>query len=136
MTQTNENVMPIMTTGRRKSSIARVKVLNGTGKILVNKKTIDNYFGGLGRHKRDALRPMEIFPSANKYDFLISVYGGGFTGQSGAIKHGIARAILKVDPKTKSNLKKEGFLTRDPRAVERKKPGKPKARKRFQFSKR
>jgi small subunit ribosomal protein S9 len=131
-----QNNSQFIATGRRKTSVARVRVKDGTGRVAVNGKTLDEYFGGLGRHKKEALKPIEIFASANKYDFAISVYGGGQTGQSGAIRHALARVLIKIDPGMKPNLKKEGLLTRDPRMVERKKPGRPKARKRFQFSKR
>jgi small subunit ribosomal protein S9 len=127
---------PITATGRRKNAVASVKLVAGTGKILVNDKTLDDYFGGLSRHKKDALRAIEMYPSANSYDFIISTHGGGVTGQTGAIKLGIARALIKADPKARPGFKKEGLMTRDPRMVERKKPGRPKARKRFQFSKR
>jgi small subunit ribosomal protein S9 len=126
----------IMATGRRKNAIARVRVVSGNGKLTVNSKTFDEYFGGLLRDKASAMKPVTLFPSANGYDFVIDVMGGGMTGQSGAIRHGLARAIVKLDPNTKAAMKKEGLLTRDPRMVERKKPGRPKARKRFQFSKR
>lgn len=125
-----------MGTGRRKNASARVVIVEGSGKVIVNEKTIDEYFGGLARHKKQALRPIEIFTSAGSYDYYINVNGGGVTGQSGAIRHGLARAILKLSPAMKQNLKKEGLLTRDDRMVERKKPGRPKARRRFQFSKR
>lgn len=130
------HAMIIQATGRRKTSVARITVSQGDGKVLINGDNIDNYFRGLERHKIMALYPLKLFPSSNGYDFNIDVKGGGFTGQAGAIRHGIARAIIKIDPNLKHNLKKEGLLTRDPRMVERKKPGKPKARKRFQFSKR
>ena len=135
MNQTT-NTFPVQATGRRKTSIAQVRVTEGSGAILINDRTLDVYFGGLGRHKKDAVRPLELFPSAKGYDFTIDVRGGGVAGQAGAIRHGLARALVKVDPTLKAGMKKEGFLTRDPRMVERKKSGMPKARKRFQFSKR
>jgi len=135
MVQNTEN-LPIWGTGRRKNSVARVRLFPGSGKISVNEKTIDDFFGGLERHKKIALRPVEIFPGANGFDVNIIVTGGGVTGQAGAISHGLARAILKAEPSLKANIRKEGLLTRDPRMVERKKSGRPKARKRFQFSKR
>lgn len=97
---------------------------------------MEDYFGGLGRHKKLALKPLTLFPSYKDYDFDIIVNGGGITGQAGAISHCLARAIIKTDPALRPSLKKEGLLTRDPRMVERKKSGQPKARKRFQFSKR
>ncbi|MDR2666339.1 MAG: 30S ribosomal protein S9 [Endomicrobium sp.] len=125
-----------MTAGRRKNAVARVKVSEGDGKILVNGKTLDEYFGGLERLKKIVLKPFNIWENVKNYDFYVSVNGGGVSGQAGAICHGLARTILKLDELSKSVLKKEGLLTRDPRMVERKKPGRPKARKRFQFSKR
>ena len=134
MTQTAN--FPQMATGRRKNAIARVKVLPGTGKVLVNNRTIDEYFGGLGRLKREAIRPLDMSKEALSYDYFIDLMGGGIAGQSGAIRHGLSRAIVKFDPASRGVIKKEGLLTRDSRMVERKKPGRPKARKRFQFSKR
>ncbi|MCX5782546.1 MAG: 30S ribosomal protein S9 [Elusimicrobia bacterium] len=126
----------IQATGRRKNASARVKILEGTGKIIVNNKSIDDFFSGLERHKKEALRPVLLFPSANSHDIYVNVRGGGITGQAGAISLGIARAFLKMDPSLKQNLRKENLLTRDSRMVERKKPGRPKARKRFQYGKR
>ncbi|MFC1501116.1 30S ribosomal protein S9 [Elusimicrobiota bacterium] len=126
----------IQGTGRRKNAVARVEMHEGTGKVFINRKTIDDYFGGLDRQKKQALKPITLLSSGNGYDFFVNVSGGGITGQAGAISHGIARAILKSDPSLKQNLRKEGLLTRDSRMVERKKPGRPKARKRFQYSKR
>lgn len=123
-------------TGRRKNASARVIIVEGSGKVIVNEKSLDEYFGGLERHKKQAIKPIEIFASGSSYDYYVNVTGGGVTGQSGAIRHGIARALLKLNPALKQNLKKEGLLTRDDRMVERKKPGRPKARRRFQFSKR
>ncbi|MCB4791412.1 MAG: 30S ribosomal protein S9 [Elusimicrobia bacterium] len=136
MSQNNTDIQTVMATGRRKTSIARVKVTSGQGKIMVNNRTLDEYFGGLSKTKKNALKPIEMSPSANSYNFSITVTGGGYTGQAGAISHALTRVLIKLDPKLKANLKKEGLLTRDPRMVERKKPGRPKARKRFQFSKR
>lgn len=126
----------LFATGRRKNAAARVKVIAGSGKILVKGKTIDEFFGGLNRLKKHAIEPLEKYPTANSYDYIIDTFGGGVTGQSGSIRLGLARAIIAMDPNMKPAMKKEGFLTRDPRMVERKKPGMPKARKRFQFSKR
>lgn len=122
-------------TGRRKRSIARVWLKPGTGNILVNHKPLDSYF------PRETLRmiirqPLEIAGVVNKYDIYALVEGGGLSGQAGALRHGIARALVKLDSDIKPRLKKEGLLTRDPREVERKKYGQKKARKRFQFSKR
>jgi small subunit ribosomal protein S9 len=122
-------------TGRRKSSIAQVQLIPGTGKITVNQKTVDNYF------PRETLRmiirqPIELVGATGKHDITVRVVGGGPTGQAGAIRHGISRALTKMDADLRTRLKKEGFLTRDPREKERKKYGLKGARKRFQFSKR
>ncbi|MDD5020833.1 MAG: 30S ribosomal protein S9 [Endomicrobiaceae bacterium] len=125
-----------LTVGRRKNAVARVMASKGSGKIVVNDKSIDEYFSGLERHKKIALKPFEFWPGMKDFDYYINVNGGGITGQAGAVSHSIARTILELDPTLKETLKKEGLLTRDSRMVERKKPGRPKARKRFQFSKR
>lgn len=122
-------------TGRRKSSIARVSIAPGNGKIIVNEKPVDTYF------PRETLRmiirqPIELAGITGKFDISASVKGGGLSGQAGAVRHGIARAIVNMDSDLRSRLKKEGFLTRDPREKERKKYGQKGARKRFQFSKR
>jgi len=122
-------------TGRRKRSVARVILVPGTGKITVNEKSIEEYF------PRETLRmllyqPFHVAGVTGKYDAIVTVNGGGLSGQAGAIRHGIARALVSLNPDLKPKLKKEGLLTRDPREVERKKYGQPKARKRFQFSKR
>lgn len=126
---------PIWATGRRKTSVARVQMLPGTGRLTVNEKSLDDYFTGHVRAKSVAASPLQVFRNTN-YDFHISVQGGGVTGQAGAIKLGLARAIVEINPSQKSALHKEGMMTRDPRMVERKKPGQPKARRRFQHSKR
>ena len=137
MDQTNSTQTTVFQgTGRRKTSTARVRILAGSGKFMVNEKSLDDFFGGLERHKKTAVKPIEFLPANTNYDFNITVEGGGITGQAGAIRHGLANAILKIDASLKSTLRKEGLLTRDSRMVERKKPGRPKARKRFQFSKR
>ena len=122
-------------TGRRKKSIAKVWVSNGTGNITINKKNIEDYF------KDKALRmiinqPLEVAKKSDSVDLKITVLGGGLSGQAGAIKHGLSRALTLIDPNTKDSLKKNGFLTRDSRTVERKKYGRQKARRSFQFSKR
>jgi small subunit ribosomal protein S9 len=135
MNQNNSNEL-IWGTGRRKNAIARVRMIAGEGRIAVNEKSIDEYFAGLDRLKQQALKPTTIFPSFKNYDFDVIVTGGGITGQAGAISLSLARAFVKVDPAMKQAMRKEGLLTRDPRMVERKKSGQPKARKRFQFSKR
>ena len=122
-------------TGRRKSSIARVYLVPGNGKITINKKDMDQYFG-LETLKIIVRQPLEATNTLDKYDVLVNVRGGGFTGQAGAIRHGIARALLNVDADFRPTLKKAGFLTRDPRMKERKKPGLKAARRAPQFSKR
>jgi len=122
-------------TGRRKKSIARVRLVPGEGKITINKRDIDNYFG-LGTLKIIVNQPLTLTATKDRFDVLVNVNGGGFTGQAGAIRHGISRALLKADETLRPELKKAGFLTRDPRMTERKKPGLKKARKASQFSKR
>ena len=122
-------------TGRRKSSIARVYLVPGTGKVTINKRDMDEYFG-LETLKLIVRQPLEATSTADKYDVLVNVRGGGFTGQAGAIRHGISRALLQVDAEYRPTLKKAGFLTRDPRMKERKKPGLKAARRAPQFSKR
>lgn len=122
-------------TGRRKESTARVWLTPGDGKITVNKRPIDNYFG------REVLKmicrqPLDLVEQTGKLDLTINVSGGGLSGQSGAILHGITRALIEMDGELRPKLKKAGFVTRDSRKVERKKYGRPGARKRFQFSKR
>ena len=123
-------------TGRRKSSIARVRLLPGTGRIVVNKKDLEDYFG-LEVLKNEVKRPFEITGTTGKYDVIALVNGGGTTGQAGALRHGISRALSEVDAEAnRQTLKAAGFLTRDPRMKERKKYGLKKARRASQFSKR
>ncbi len=122
-------------TGRRKRSIAKVWLKKGTGKIFVNGKNYEDYFS-TANHKMKILRPFEIINQVTEYDVKSKVVGGGHTGQAGALVHGIARALLKFDENFKSTLRKEKLTTRDSRSVERKKPGKAKARRSYQFSKR
>lgn len=122
-------------TGRRKSSVARVRLVPGTGKITINKRDIDDYFG-LETLKVVVRQPLDATKTLGKFDVLINVNGGGFTGQAGAIRHGIARALLEVDDEFRPVLKSAGYLTRDPRMKERKKPGLKAARRAPQFSKR
>ena len=122
-------------TGRRKSSIARVYIKEGTGKIVINKKDITEYFPS-SILQYVVKQPLSTLDAVEKYDIKANLVGGGFTGQSQALRLAIARALVKINPEDKSALRKEGFMTRDPRVVERKKPGRPKARRRFQFSKR
>ena len=122
-------------TGRRKTSIAKVWLKKGTGKIYVNGKDFNDYFSR-DSHKMQIVRPFEIINQATDYDVKSTVIGGGHTGQAGALVHGIARALLKFDENFKPTLIKEKLTTRDSRSVERKKPGRAKARSSFQFSKR
>ena len=122
-------------TGRRKTSIAKVWLKKGTGKFYVNGKSLDDYFPR-ANHKMQILRPFEIVNQSTDYDVRSKVIGGGQTGQAGALVHGISRALLKFDETLKSTLRKEKLTTRDSRSVERKKPGRAKARKSYQFSKR
>jgi small subunit ribosomal protein S9 len=130
-TKTNE----FLGTGRRKTSIARVRLATGNGKITVNGRAFDNYFP-LDTLRSTVTGPLTITGTAEKLDVRVNVSGGGPNGQAGATRHGIARALLKFDANLRPQLKAEGFLTRDPRMKERKKYGQPGARKRFQFSKR
>ena len=122
-------------TGRRKKSIARVYLTPGTGKITVNKRDLDEFFG-METLKVIVKQPLELTGTADKFDVLVNVHGGGFTGQAGAIRHGISRALLKADAEYRPALKKAGFLTRDPRMTERKKYGLKAARRAPKFSKR
>ena len=122
-------------TGRRKKSIARVYLVPGKGNITINKRSIDEYFG-LETLKVIVRQPLVATENVEKYDVLVNVHGGGFTGQAGAIRHGISRALLQVDADYRPTLKKAGFLTRDPRMKERKKYGLKAARRAPQFSKR
>ena len=122
-------------TGRRKKSIARVYLVPGTGNITINKRDIDNYLG-LETLKVIVRQPLVATNTIDKFDVMVNVHGGGFTGQAGAIRHGIARALLKVDAEFRPTLKKAGYLTRDPRMKERKKYGLKSARRAPQFSKR
>lgn len=125
----------ITATGRRKSAIARVYLSQGTGKIVVNKKDYTNYFP-VSQLQYVVKQPLNLLELADKYDVKANLTGGGVKGQAEALRLGITRALIKIDADNKSALKAEGFVTRDPRQVERKKPGQRKARKRFQFSKR
>ena len=121
--------------GRRKTAIARVRLVAGDGKILVNKRELDNYFG-LETLKMTARQPLELTKAGSDMDIIINVRGGGLAGQAGAIRHGISRALIKANPDLRESLKKAGFLTRDPRMKERKKYGLKAARRAPQFSKR
>ncbi len=121
--------------GRRKSAVARIFVTEGTGKITINKKDLQVYFPS-SILQFIVKQPLTKLNVAEKYDIKVNLDGGGFTGQSQALRLAIARALVKINPEDKKALRSEGFLTRDAREVERKKPGRPKARRRFQFSKR
>mgnify|MGYP001437549108 FL=1 len=122
-------------TGRRKTSIAKIWLKKGSGKIYVNGKNFQNYFSN-ENHQKQVVKPFEVINQATDYDVRCNVMGGGHTGQAGAMVHGISKALLLFDPELKSILKKEKLTTRDSRSVERKKPGRKKARRSFQFSKR
>lgn len=122
-------------TGRRKKSIARVYLLPGNGKVIINKRDMDDYFG-LDTLKVIVRQPLALTENQDKFDVMVNVRGGGFTGQAGAIRHGISRALLQADADYRPALKKAGFLTRDPRMKERKKYGLKGARRAPQFSKR
>jgi small subunit ribosomal protein S9 len=121
--------------GRRKSSVARVYLSEGSGKITINKKDITEYFPS-SILQFVVKQPLALLDATEKYDIKANLDGGGYTGQSQALRLAIARALVKINPEDKAALRKEGFITRDAREVERKKPGRPKARRRFQFSKR
>ena len=121
--------------GRRKSAVARVYVSEGTGKITINKRDLTEYFPSTIL-QYVVKQPLNTLDVAEKYDIKVNLYGGGFTGQSQALRLAIARALVKINAEDKKALRAEGFMTRDSREVERKKPGRPKARRRFQFSKR
>ena len=121
--------------GRRKKAIARVRLIPGEGNIIINKRELDNYFG-LETLKTVVRQPMTLTETTGRFDVIVNVHGGGFTGQAGAIRHGIARALVKADEELKPAIKKAGFLTRDPRMKERKKYGLKAARRAPQFSKR
>jgi small subunit ribosomal protein S9 len=126
---------PIMTVGRRKTAVARVKLTDGSGKVTINKKELEIYFP-IAVLREEVLKPFEATATQGRYDAKVRVEGGGQTGQAGAIKLGIARSLVSIDEDHRQNLRNAGLLTRDPRMVERKKYGQKKARKRFQFSKR
>ena len=122
-------------TGRRKKSVTRVRLVPGNGKFVINKRDIEEYFG-LETLKMEARAPLALTGLEGKYDVLVNVYGGGTTGQAGAIRHGVSRALLQADPELRGALKQAGYLTRDPRMKERKKYGLKAARRAPQFSKR
>ena len=124
-----------ITVGRRKESVARVRIAPGTGNITINGRTMDEYFGR-ETSKMILVEPLKLVDQMGKLDVFVNAKGGGLSGQAGAIRHGISRALCEYNPEFRPVLKKAGFMTRDARAVERKKYGRPGARKRFQFSKR
>ena len=128
-------VQQIQAVGRRKTSVARIILRPGTGRWLVNGRELDDYFPRL-THRKRATEPLQVVDADGRVDVVARVHGGGMTGQADAIRLGVARAMVKEDEDAMGPLRKGGFLSRDPRKVERKKPGRPKARKRFQFSKR
>ena len=122
-------------TGRRKTAVARVRLASGSGKITVNGRALENYFL-VDTQRMHMMQPLVATDTASKYDVRVNVVGGGPNGQAGAVRHGIARALIEADANLRPTLKAQGLLTRDPRMKERKKYGQPGARKRFQFSKR
>lgn len=122
--------------GRRKNAVARVYMKPGSGKIVINQRSIEDYFGGRESLRIEMRKPLVLTNTSDKFDILITVRGGGLMGQAGAIRHGISRTLQTMDESLRAPLKKAGFLTRDPRVVERKKYGQRGARRRFQFSKR
>jgi small subunit ribosomal protein S9 len=124
-----------ITVGRRKESVARVRLVPGTGNVTINGRTMDEYFGR-ETSKMILIEPLKLVDQLGKVDIFVNANGGGLSGQAGAIRHGISRALVDLNAEYRPILKKAGFLTRDARAVERKKYGRPGARKRFQFSKR
>jgi small subunit ribosomal protein S9 len=126
---------PQISVGRRKESVARVRLSPGTGNIVINGRTLDQYFGR-ETSKMILVEPLKLVDQIGKLDVFVNAKGGGLSGQAGAIRHGITRALCDLNPEFRPILKKAGFITRDARAVERKKYGRPGARKRFQFSKR
>lgn len=134
MSENTSKVIPSV--GRRKTASARVLVSAGTGIIVVNGKTLENFFAGLPRFQANVLAPLNTVNCLKQYDIKVTVSGGGIMAQSEAIRHGISRVLAGLDAGFKAALKKKGFLTRDSRSVERKKPGKAKARKSFQWTKR
>ena len=135
MTTTETQTPQFRGTGRRKTAVAQVRLLSGSGKILINSRPFENYFPTESL-RTAATQPLTVTGTTEKFDVLVNVRGGGPNGQAGAVRHGIARALLKVDASFRPALKAEGLLTRDPRMRERKKYGQPGARKRFQYSKR
>jgi small subunit ribosomal protein S9 len=136
MTESISRQNALWTVGRRKTAAARVRVVPGEGRLIVNGKSVDDFFGGNERHKAIALSPFKVAKTLAECDLFVTTTGGGVTGQADSIMLGVARAMVAIDPKLRTALRAKGMLTRDPRAVERKKPGQPKARRRYQHSKR
>ena len=136
MAKKSNKATQIWATGRRKKAIARVRIMEGSGKITVNKVSLDEYFAGNDILKTIATQAISLVGALDKYDVFVNVYGGGLSGQAGAIRHGIARALVLANENYKPEIKAAGFLSRDPRMKERKKYGLKKARKAPQFSKR
>ena len=122
-------------TGRRKTSVARVEIREGTGDITINGRSMEDYFPTV-THQNNLTQPLHVANCRQQYDIRVSTNGGGVSGQVGAVRHGLSRALIAIDSERRPDLKARGFLTRDPRMKERKKAGQPGARKRFQFSKR
>ena len=133
---TTNIAFPVWATGRRKNATARVRLIPGNGKFVINDKNLEDYFGGHARSKWVVMQPFEVAKLGKQYDIWVDVLGGGVHGQAGAIAHGVARAFAQLENPMRIAMRKEGLLTRDSRMVERKKSGQPKARKRFQYSKR
>lgn len=127
---------PVWARGSRKNAHCRVRVVPGEGKFLINNRSVEHYFGGHERQKWHVMKPFSLMKSSSSYDVFVDIEGGGVTGQAAAIAHGVAHAFSKVSPAIRLSMRKAGLLTRDDRMVQRKKSGQPKARKRFQFSKR
>lgn len=127
---------PIWAVGRRKNATARVRMIPGNGRLVINSRTLEEFFTGHNRSKWEVMRPFEAAKVGKQYDVWIDVSGGGVHGQASAIAHGVARALSQLENPIRLTMRKEGLLTRDNRMVERKKSGRPKARKRFQYSKR
>jgi small subunit ribosomal protein S9 len=127
---------PIWATGRRKTATARVRLIKGQGLFLINNHSVEDYFGGHSRAKAQAMKPFDVAKVGAQFDIFVDVTGGGVNGQAGAVSHGLARAFAKLENPLRVAMRKDGLLTRDSRMVERKKSGRPKARKRFQYSKR
>jgi len=123
-------------TGRRKTAVARVRIRNGSGQVTINNKTVEAYIGNRRTLSAMVTAPLEVVDQEGKMDIFVNVQGGGTASQAGAIRHGLSRALLEVNDEYRAALKAHGFLTRDSRVKERKKPGQKRARKRFQFSKR